>query len=269
MSDGYDLALFEGAAEYYARYRPKYPKAVFDFLVVRFGLDASCRVLDLGCGTGNASLPLAASVGEIVGMDPDPGMIRVARELAAMANARNVTLLQAGSEDLSSPLGTFRLVIMGQSFHWMNRDQVLRDLHPLVEGGGGLALIGPAHGLVLEGEGPPQPKEPWWSIAETVMSKFVGERPRHRRSNPGEPRHEQALLRSKFRIAEYHEFESERHFEIAGVIGLLYSMSGNLRAQLGPRLPEFENAVREELLQLSRSGKFVDRSRTAVLVVVR
>jgi len=75
MTSPYDPALFEGAARYYARYRPKYPKAAFEFIARRFSLDRNARVLDLGCGTGNASLPLAPIVGEIVAMDPDAAMI--------------------------------------------------------------------------------------------------------------------------------------------------------------------------------------------------
>ena len=86
MSQRYDLELFQGAAEYYARYRPKRPQALFDFLVTRFALDQASRELDLGSGTGNASFPLAPCVGEIVAMDPDPDMVRVAR---AQASARD------------------------------------------------------------------------------------------------------------------------------------------------------------------------------------
>ena len=50
--------LFEGAAAYYARYRPKYPMAMFDRLVDRFDLGTLSSVLDLGCGTGQLALPL-------------------------------------------------------------------------------------------------------------------------------------------------------------------------------------------------------------------
>ncbi|MGH7247848.1 MAG: class I SAM-dependent methyltransferase, partial [Pseudomonadota bacterium] len=154
MNFQYDPKIFEGAAEYYARHRPKYPRAVFDFIEERFRLDQTCRILDLGCGTGNASIPLAPAVAEVVAMDPDPEMIRVGRQSAQSVRTRNIKWLQAGSMDLSPALGAFRLVLMGQSFHWMDRDQVLRDLYEIVEDGGGLALIGSGHGLVLIGNGP-------------------------------------------------------------------------------------------------------------------
>ena len=269
MSTNYDLTLFEGAAEYYARYRPKRPQALFDFLVERFALDRTSRVLDLGCGPGNTSFPLAPHVGQVIAMDPDPGMIRVARALAMEQGLHNIRLLQAGSEDLTPDLGPIRLVVMGDSFHWMDRDQVLRDLDALVESNGGIALVAAAHGLVLIGEGPPKPKTSWERVCDEVMTKYVGKRARHPRSNPDEPRHEQAIARSAFRIGEYHEFESERHFEAADVIGLLYSMSGNLRAQLGGRIAEFEAELMTELLKLSPDGRFIDRTPAAVLVAVR
>jgi hypothetical protein len=48
----YDSTLFEGAAWYYARYRPQYPPALFELLSEVFQLDGKGRLLDLGCGAG-------------------------------------------------------------------------------------------------------------------------------------------------------------------------------------------------------------------------
>jgi ubiquinone/menaquinone biosynthesis C-methylase UbiE len=269
MSSQYDLKLFEGAAEYYARYRPKYPRAAFDFIKDRFQLGPSCRILDLGCGTGNASIPLASEVAEVVAMDPNPEMIRVGAELAESVQARNIKWLQAGSKDLSPALGAFRLVLMGQSFHWMDRDRVLRDLYEIVEDGGGLALIGPGHGLVLIGHGPAKAQESWEPVAERVVRKYLGERSRRRRVNSAEPRHESALQRSKFEIAEYHEFASELDLGVDSILGRLYSYSGNLRKSLGEHLGEFEAELRAELLLLRPGGQFAEQAATGVLAALK
>jgi SAM-dependent methyltransferase len=64
--------LFTGTAWHYARYRPGYPQVFFDDVVQRFHLDGTGRLLDLGCGTGQLTLPLAEHVTEAVGMDPSP-----------------------------------------------------------------------------------------------------------------------------------------------------------------------------------------------------
>ena len=268
MTSSYDRSLFAGAARYYARYRPKYPQSVFDFLVQRFELDRTRRVLDLGCGTGNASLPLAPVVGEIVAMDPDPEMIETGRERASGID--NVRWLNKGSRDLGPDLGTFRLVVMGQSFHWMERDQVLRDLDCLVEDDGGLALLGPGHGVVLMGDtpvGPPQ--ESWEATARTLLKAHGVERGRHPSSNPTEPRHEPAILRSSFQIGEYHEFESELTLTPDDVIGRLYSFSGDLRGRLGERIDAFERDLRSAIAALHPAGHFSERLRTGVLVAVK
>jgi len=267
MTSSYDRSLFAGAARYYARYRPKYPQSVFDFLVQRFKLDRTSRVLDLGCGTGNASLPLARIVGEIVAMDPDPEMIETGRELAS--GVANIRWLNKGSRDLGPDLGTFRLVLMGQSFHWMDRDQVLRDVDSLVEDDGGLALLGPGHGVVLVGEGPPGPKESWEDMAKAILKSYGIERGRHPSSNPTEPRHEQAILRSNFQIGEYHEFESELTLTPDDVIGRLYSFSGDLRGRLGDGIDAFERDLRSAIVALHLAGHFSERLRTGVLVAVK
>ncbi|MBJ7386358.1 MAG: class I SAM-dependent methyltransferase, partial [Mycolicibacterium sp.] len=68
-------SLFEGTAWHYARYRPGYPKALIAEIVDRFHLDGTGRLLDLGCGTGQLTLPLAGHVGAAVGMDPEPEML--------------------------------------------------------------------------------------------------------------------------------------------------------------------------------------------------
>jgi SAM-dependent methyltransferase len=75
MSASDPAKLFQGTADYYARYRRPYPEVVIALLVERFHLDGSARLLDLGRGTGLLALPLAPRVAEVVGLDPQPEML--------------------------------------------------------------------------------------------------------------------------------------------------------------------------------------------------
>src|SRR5579872_6356841 len=50
---------FDGSALLYDRVRPGYPEALFDDVIARSGIDPCGRVLEIGCGTGQATLPFA------------------------------------------------------------------------------------------------------------------------------------------------------------------------------------------------------------------
>lgn len=130
------MGLFSGTAPYYARFRPGYPQAFFSDVITRFALNGTGRSLDLGCGTGQLTIPLAEHVEQAVGLDPDPGMLAQAAQQARAAGARNLTWIQGDAADLAGELGRFRLVTMGRSFHWMDRERVLRGLTGVVEDDG-------------------------------------------------------------------------------------------------------------------------------------
>jgi 23S rRNA (uracil1939-C5)-methyltransferase len=75
------------------------------------------RVLDLYCGLGNFSLPLATKAGEVVGVEFAPDMVARARQNAKKADLGNVTFRQA---DLSTPADA-------GSAEWQGFDFVLLD----------------------------------------------------------------------------------------------------------------------------------------------
>src|SRR5262245_16842949 len=124
MSDSSDLP-FAAAAPYY-RYRAPYAPAALEYVREVLELDRSSRVVDLGCGPGSLAIPASRMVGYVLAVDPSHAMIDEGRALAAAGCCNNIDWLCAYAEDIEEDLGPFTGAIIGQAFHWMDRDVVLR-----------------------------------------------------------------------------------------------------------------------------------------------
>lgn len=95
-----DLGFRGEVAEFYHQYRHGYPPAVIDVLTGAFGLTGRDVVADLGCGTGQLTLPLARRVRAAVGIDPEPDMLMRARRAGADQGVTNVTWMVGADTDL-------------------------------------------------------------------------------------------------------------------------------------------------------------------------
>lgn len=243
---------YEGAAGYYSRYRPPYPPALVTVLGDAFGLDGKGRLLDLGCGPGSVAIPLAHLFERVVAMDPEPDMLSEGRAVASRAGIENIEWLSGSSDDLSRTLGTFRIVTMGESFHWMDRRRTLEALYDLVEAGGGVAILG--RGVPL----PLPPMTAWRAAVCRVVRDYVGQIPLPWDHVPpkADELHQAYLGRSRFiDQIEYSElFEVE--WTVESIIGNLYSMSFCSRKVLGARAEAFERDLRRAILAVEPSGIF-------------
>src|SRR5215475_11248115 len=70
---------FESIAERYHAARPEYPDELFDELVAATGLQPGARLLEVGCGTGKATLPLAERGFEITALELGSQLAATAR----------------------------------------------------------------------------------------------------------------------------------------------------------------------------------------------
>jgi ubiquinone/menaquinone biosynthesis C-methylase UbiE len=141
-----DLGFKGEVADFYHRYRHGYPGAVLDALADAFGLTRRDVVVDLGCGTGQLTLPMAARVRAVVGMDPEPDMLQRARQAAGERDVRNVSLMVGADTDIPALRGllgdhSVAAVTIGQALHWMNHTDLFAAAIPLVRGGGGVAVV--------------------------------------------------------------------------------------------------------------------------------
>lgn len=105
-------------------------------------------VLDLGCGTGAATRPAALAVGRsgrVVGLDLNVGMLEVARNLdadaeAGEADAAAIEWLEASAEAIPLPGALFDVVIAGQSLQFPpDTGAVAKEIRRVLKLGGRLA----------------------------------------------------------------------------------------------------------------------------------
>ncbi len=261
MSSCPDASPFIGTAAYYDRFRAPYAQAAINFIVERYSLCTGMRALDLGCGPGTIAIRLCPTVREVVAVDSDADMIAEGRRLAASRGRQNIQWLCSKAEDVSLDSELFRVTTIGQAFHWMDRDKVLRKLAILIADGGGLALVNP---------GKRRPQESWEPIAGQIIEKFLGPRTRHPNANPQEPEHEPALVRSEF-FSNFtaHEFPATLTRDINSIVGSIYSISSSARPLFGDNAEAFEAELTEALLSLNPAGVFHEQVETEVIIALK
>jgi SAM-dependent methyltransferase len=248
------MDLFAGTAHYYARYRLPYPAPLFDILTERFSLDRASRVLDLGTGTGQLALPLAARCGEVVALDISPEMIAEGSRAARERGVDNVRWLVGAAEALPTDLGPCQLVTIAQAFHWMDREVVMRRLWPQIVPGGGIALVG--MGTIW---GAP---EPWAQAVTATVRRWLGD---ERRAGDGKHSATRAAAHKPFEIilaeggfarVTRDELAIEQQWDLPAIIGYLYSTSYCRPDLLGERRAAFEDDLRHALLAIEPIGLF-------------
>ncbi len=245
---------FKGTAWYYARYREGYPEDFFELLKSKFRLSENDRILDLGSGTGQIAVPLAGLVKEVVAMDPEPEMIAEGKKQAVLRGVKNITWIEGSSENLSAlrdKLGMFKMVTIGTAFHWMEREETLRELYEIIILNGGIVIAG-NNSIWTE-----HPYE-WQKAVKYLITKFLGEK---RRAGSGEfkppdSRHEEVIKESKFSHVKVWKHRWTRTSTLEEVIGNLYSTSMANPFVLGDRKEAFESELREVFVRLESPEGF-------------
>jgi len=161
-------------AGYYATYRRGYPTQILDALQTVFQLDGTDVVLDLGCGTGQLAIPLAERVRSVVGMDPEPDMLRLAGVSAERQGVRNATWVLGSDTDvpaLGAVLGqrSLGMTAIGNALHWMDHEQLFRVLRSLSRTGGGVAVLSNGTPLWLQ-------NSDWSRALRSVLEQEFGGR---------------------------------------------------------------------------------------------
>jgi ubiquinone/menaquinone biosynthesis C-methylase UbiE len=131
---------FDGWATEYDRYRPGYPDALFDEISSRLDLPAAARIVDLGAGTGIATLAMARRGWRPTAVEPGAAMLERLRD-SARSIGRMVETVEAKAEETGLPDAAFDLATAAQAFHWFDRPTAVAEMARIVRPGGGAALF--------------------------------------------------------------------------------------------------------------------------------
>ncbi len=133
-----DLSLrttFDHEAARYGRARPAPPKTLLNVMLKHLRPDTS--VLEVGCGTGQATLPLAQAGLQVHALELGPALAEHAR--INLSGFPNVTVETIAFEDFRTDT-RFGALVSVQAFHWIAPETGLEHAAALLRPGGALLL---------------------------------------------------------------------------------------------------------------------------------
>ena len=143
------------------------------------------RVLDVACGTGNATIPAARTGAEVVGLDLSPALLDQGRELASEAGVE-IEWVEGDAENLPFGDGDFDLVlsVFGTMFAPDHR-KTAQEVARVMKDGGRMAICSwtpdgaTGRFFALVGSHMPPPPEGFqppvlWGTEEHVSGIFEG-----------------------------------------------------------------------------------------------
>lgn len=270
MVDGWrwDGSLFKGAAAYYERGRLPYAPGFVEALTTALGLDGTGRLLDVGCGPGIVALALAPVFAGVVGIDADEDMLVEAARLAARRGVTSARWVATRAEDLPAGLGTFRVAVCANSFHWMDRDRVAAAVLAMLEPGG--AFVHMSDLKVESGESvppppppPTSPPPPPYPELRELVRRYLGpvRRAGQGTLRDGTPGGEDLVLaRAGFESFERHVVPAGQVVERGAddVVAWMFSLSSSAPHLFGGGLADFERDLRALLREASPDGRFAE-----------
>lgn len=238
-----DLGFRGEVADLYHRYRHGYPGAVLDALAGAFGLTGRDVVVDLGCGTGQLTLPLAARVRAVVGIDPEPDMLQRARQAAGEQDVRNVTWMIGADTDVPALRGllgghSVAAVTVGQALHWMSHQDLFRAIIPLVRPRGGVAVVTNGKPLWLQDTG--------WSLAlRDYLERWLGTRLTSAcgTDEQSQRRYHHDLAAAGFEVIA-RSFDYAAELDLEQLVGGVYSALGVTRLPAPDQRSAFAEQIR-------------------------
>jgi SAM-dependent methyltransferase len=251
---------FNQAAGFYQRARPDYPDELFDDLIAATGLAPGDRLLEIGCATGKATLPLARRDFKITCIEPGPALAAAARR---NLNGLDVEIIERRFEEWRPRHGEqFRLVFAATAWNWVDPATRYALARQALRPGGHLVFWNAAHVFPDDGD-------PFFHQIQDVYDEIgEGLPPGSPWPRPGELQDQAAEIAASglFEPVHIRHFDWERIYDADSYIELLNTFSGHIAMEAWKR----ERLFTEIRIRLSRRpDRAIRRHWGAVLHIAR
>jgi SAM-dependent methyltransferase len=213
---------FDQAAELYQRARPEYPDELFDHLIAVTGLVPGDRLLEMGCATGKATMPLARRGFKISCVELGANLAAAARRNLA---GLDVEVTEGRFEDWQPPAGVrFDLVFAATAWHWVDPVAGYRAAWQALRPGGHLAFWSATHVF-------PEGGDPFFAELQDVYDEINESLPPGANFlRPGELPDSAGEIEASglFEVTDIRHFDWETVHDAQGYIDLLDTFSGHI-----------------------------------------
>lgn len=131
-------ASFDVFANNYHSVRPGYPALLFEDVKDQCGIDADSHLLEIGAGSGIATIDLAKLGCHIVAIEPGTHLASIAREQTE--KFKNVRIVEGTFENFQV-LDKFDAILAFTAFHWLSEGDKFQGAADLLNDSGSLVLV--------------------------------------------------------------------------------------------------------------------------------
>lgn len=130
--------LFTHRAHYYHTNRPRYPRALLDYLIEHAGFKPEDTLADVGAGTGILSELFLTHGNRVFALDPNQEMLAAAH--THFHTRSNFIPIAGAAESLPFPNNHLDAITVGQAFHWFDRPTAKTEFFRVLVPGGLIAI---------------------------------------------------------------------------------------------------------------------------------
>lgn len=130
---------FDGKGEIYAKARPKYAPALFDYLQSTLHIPAGSVFADVGSGTGIFSEQLLQCGYRVYAVEPSADMRKKAEE--RLSDNELFTSVAGDASDTHLPACSADCVTAAQAFHWFDAEAFREECRRILKPGGRVLIV--------------------------------------------------------------------------------------------------------------------------------